>query len=142
MFKKSEAIEFSSTRPFLPKTKPIKNLVDFVERVNYLRAHIEGERRLILSYEGNIQTLANGTWKIEKNEGECYWCVTPDQGDEAMDNAVRELLNSYWSKRIEIAKEMIHSCEDELDWLEMKMRVKPSAVGHTDYNFNIDKDHA
>lgn len=148
MFKKTEkeikkfAEGFSSTRPFLPREKPIKTIIDFVERVNSLRVQIASEKRAIHEYEGNINSLANGSWRIEKNCGEGYWCVTPDQDDEVMDNAVREMLNNHWKKCIEKSKDMIHSCEDELDWLEMKMRMNPQAIGYVDYNFDINGDHA
>lgn len=147
MFRKSEKeiekiVETAPARPFLPREKPIKTLIDFVERVNHLRTQITVEKRAIREYEGNIESLANGSWRIEKNCGEGYWCVTPDQDDEIMDNAVREMLNNHWKKSIERAKDMIHSCEDELDWLEAKMRMNPQTIGYVDYNFDVDKDHA
>lgn len=58
-----------------------------------------------------------------------------------LESATKEIITTAINKKISYNNELIHTCEDELDWLENKMRVSQNHPGWTDYNFNPEKDH-
>ncbi len=120
-------------RPYLAKETPITDLESFCKRVDELKACIK-------SCNGNIDWVS-GKLKQDK-VADVYggiWDLLNDEDTKAIDEVLRKRLNAY----IEQQKDLIHSCEDELDWLEMKMGVKENTGAlHRDYNFDITKDHA
>lgn len=146
MFGKKEKIEKSSQEiiedvvspapiPFLEREKPITDLNSLCDRIKALNKCIDrckedidwAERKL--EEDGTIN-ISGGVWEL-LTEGEL----------KNVDDILRKRLRSYIGQQ----KDLIHTCQDELDWLQMKIGIGPD-VGKNmfetgSFNFDPYKDH-
>lgn len=146
MFGKKEKIEKSSQEiiedvvspapiPFLEREKPITDLNSLCDRIKALNKCIDrckedidwAERKL--EEDGTIN-ISGGVWEL-LTEGEL----------KNVDDILRKRLRSYIGQQ----KDLIHTCQDELDWLQMKIGIGPG-VGKNmfetgSFNFDPYKDH-
>lgn len=146
MFGKKEKIEKSSQEiiedvvspapiPFLEREKPITDLNSLCDRIKALNKCIDrckedidwAERKL--EEDGTIN-ISGGVWEL-LTEGEL----------KNVDDIIRKRLQSYIGQQ----KDLIHTCQDELDWLQMKIGMGPG-VGKNmfetgSFNFDPYKDH-
>lgn len=131
-------------RPFIPPEKPITNLETFTARVKQLEKIIGDCNYNLREYDRYINSLGdpNVGWRLEKNTISADPFYFNSSQNAEIDKAVREAIVGYWSGQRVYYKELIHTCEDELEWLEAKMRFNDNVVGHINYNFDPNKDHA
>lgn len=146
MLGKKEKIEKSSQEiievvvspapiPFLEREKPITDLNSLCDRIKALNKCIDrckedidwAERKL--EEDGTIN-ISGGVWEL-LTEGEL----------KNVDDIIRKRLQSYIGQQ----KDLIHTCQDELDWLQMKIGMGPG-VGKNmfetgSFNFDPYKDH-
>ena len=121
--------------PFLEREKPITDLNSLCDRIKALNKCIDrckedidwAERKL--EEDGTIN-ISGGVWEL-LTEGEL----------KNVDDIIRKRLQSY----IDQQKDLIHTCQDELDWLQMKIGMGPG-VGKNmfetgSFNFDPYKDH-
>ena len=69
------------------------------------------------------------------------WELLTEEDSKNIDNIIRKRIRSYISQQ----KDLIHTCQDELDWLQMKIGMGP-CVGKNRFetgvfNFDPHKDH-
>lgn len=146
MFGKKEKIEKSSQEiiedvvspapiPFLEREKPITDLNSLCDRIKALNKCIDQCKKDIdwaerkLEEDGTIN-ISGGVWEL-LTEGEL----------KNVDGIIRKRLQSYIGQQ----KDLIHTCQDELDWLQMKIGMGPG-VGKNmfetgSFNFDPYKDH-
>lgn len=146
MFGKKEKIEKSSQEiiedvvspapiPFLEREKPITDLNSLCDRIKALNKCIDQCKKDIdwaerkLEEDGTIN-ISGGVWEL-LTEGEL----------KNVDDIIRKRLQSYIGQQ----KDLIHTCQDELDWLQMKIGMGPG-VGKNmfetgSFNFDPYKDH-
>lgn len=146
MFGKKEKIEKSSQEiiedvvspapiPFLEREKPITDLNSLCDRIKALNKCIDQCKKDIdwaerkLEEDGTIN-ISGGVWEL-LTEGEL----------KNVDDIIRKRLQSYIGQQ----KDLIHTCQDELDWLQMKIGMGPG-VGKNmfetgSFNFYPYKDH-
>lgn len=146
MFGKKEKIEKSSQEiiedvvspapiPFLEREKPITDLNSLCDRIKALNKCIDQCKKDIdwaehkLEEDGTIN-ISGGVWEL-LTEGEL----------KNVDGIIKKRLQSYIGQQ----KDLIHTCQDELDWLQMKIGMGPG-VGKNmfetgSFNFDPYKDH-
>lgn len=146
MFGKKEKIEKSSQEiiedvvspapiSFLEREKPITDLNSLCDRIKALNKCIDQCKKDIdwaerkLEEDGTIN-ISGGVWEL-LTEGEL----------KNVDDIIRKRLQSYIGQQ----KDLIHTCQDELDWLQMKIGMGPG-VGKNmfetgSFNFYPYKDH-
>ena len=146
MFGKKEKIEKSNQEtiedvvspapiPFLERKEPITDLNSLCDRIKELNKCIEqckkdidwaerklGEDSTINIYGGVLEILT-------------------EEDSKNIDNIVRNRIRSYIGQQ----KDLIHTCQDELDWLQMKIGMGPSLRKNMfeagSFNFDPYKDH-
>lgn len=133
-------------RPFLEPEEPITSLETFFKRVKQLKNGIEYSKSSIKDIEESIAALNNPDteWRMERNGygGECFYFHSTDNRE--IDQKVRKMITEHWNSRLAYYKDLIHTCEDELDWLESKMTTGPSFQNRFEsgsFNFDPNKDH-
>lgn len=146
MFGKKEKIEKSSQEviedvvspapiPFLEREKPITDLNSLCDRVKALNSCIDKCKMDIdwAEYklrEDNAHYPSGGVRGILTEE------ELKNVGD-----IIRKRLQSYIGHQ----KDLIHTCQDELDWLQMKIGMGSSVLKNKfesgDFNFDPYKDH-
>lgn len=131
-------------RPFVPPKEQITNLDTFLKRTEQLKTEIGTCQAAIISLAEYIESLSDPKteWRIEKNSvsANSFWFYSNQNAK--IDAEVRKIIVSYWKSQIIYYKELKHTCEDELDWLERKMGLNGLAQGLQNYNFNPNENHA
>lgn len=146
MFSKKEKIEKSSQEiiedvvspapiPFLEREKPITDLNSLYDRIKALNKCID-------QYKENIDWAENklkGDGLISASK--VVWELLTEEDSKNIDNIIRKRIRS----RIGQQKDLIHTCQDELDWLQMKIGMGSSVLKNEfesgDFNFDPHKDH-
>lgn len=146
MFGKKEKIEKSSQEiiedvvspapiPFLEREKPITDLNSLCDRIKALNKCIDRCKEDIDWAEYKLREYS--TTSISGG----VWDILTEEDSKSIDNIIKERLQSYISQQ----KDLIHTCQDELDWLQMKIGMGPG-VGKNmfetgSFNFDPYKDH-
>ena len=146
MFGKKEKIEKLSQEvigdvvspapiPFLEREKPITDLNSLCDRVKALNNCIDKCKRNIDWAEHKLRKDSN----IDNRVG--VWELLTEEELKNVDDIIRKRLQSY----VDQQKDLIHTCQDELDWLQMKIGMGPG-VGKNmfetgSFNFDPYKDH-
>ena len=120
---------------FLEREKPITDLNSLCDRIKELNKCIDqckkdidwAERKL---EEVNVINISGGVWEL-----------LTEEDSKNIDNIIRKRIRSYIGQQ----KDLIHTCQDELDWLQMKIGMRPG-VGKNmfetgSFNFDPYKDH-
>ena len=121
--------------PFLEREKPIIDLNSLCDRIKELNKCIDqckkdidwAERKL---GEDSTINVSGGVWEL-----------LTEEDSKNIDNIIKKRIRSYISQQ----KDLIHTCQDELDWLQMKIGIGPD-VGNNRFktgafNFDPHKDH-
>lgn len=146
MFGKKEKIEKSSQEiiedvvspapiPFLEREKPITDLNSLCDRIKALNKCIDRCKRDLDWAESKLEDddlikVSGGVWEL-----------LTEEELKNVDDVIRKRLQSYTGQQ----KDLIHTCQDELDWLQMKIGMGPG-VGKNmfetgSFNFDPYKDH-
>ena len=121
--------------PFLERKEPITDLNSLCDRIKELNMCIDRCKKDIDWAEFKLRK--DGT--IGPNES--VWELLTEEDSKNIDNIIRKRLRGYISHQ----KDWIHTCQDELDWLQMKIGMGPG-VGKNmfetgSFNFDPYKDH-
>ena len=121
--------------PFLEREKPITDLNSLCDRIKELNRCIDhcqedlnwAEDKL---KDDNLINVSGGVWNL-----------LTEEETKAINGVIRYRLEVYAAHQ----KELIHTCQDELDWLEMKVGMGPG-VGKNmfetgSFNFDPHKNH-
>lgn len=121
--------------PFLEREKPITDLNSLCDRIKELNRCIDRCKEDIYWAESKLEdddliNISGGVWEI----------LTEDE-TKSIKGVIRHRLKSY----VAYQKELIHTCQDELDWLQMRIGMGP-CVGKNmfeagSFNFDPYKDH-
>ena len=146
MFGKKEKIEKSSQEviedvvspapiPFLEREKPITDLNSLCDRIKSLNNCIDKCKRNIDWAEYKLRKDSSIDNRVE------VWELLTEEELKNVDDIIRERIRSY----IRHQKDLIHTCQDELDWLQMRVGMGPG-VGKNmfetgSFNFDPYKDH-
>lgn len=146
MFGKKEKIEKSSQEiiedvvspapiPFLEREKPITDLNSLCDRIKALNRCIDRCKKDIDWAENKLKgdSLINASGLV--------WELLTEEDSKNIDNIIRKRIRSYIGQQ----KDLIHTCQDELDWLQMKIGMGPG-VGKNmfetgSFNFDPHKNH-
>lgn len=146
MFSKKEKKEKSSQEiiedvvsptpiPFLEREKPITDLNSLCDRIKALNKCID-------------QCKMNIDWAEYKlREDSAHYLsggvrgILTEEDSKNIDNIVKKRFQSYIGQQ----KDLIHTCQDELDWLQMKIGMGSPVLKNKfesgDFNFDPYKDH-
>lgn len=146
MFGKKEKIEKLSQEviedvvspapiPFLEREKPITDLNSLCDRVKALNNCIDKCKRNIDWAERKLEEVST----INVSGG--VWELLTEEELKNVDDVIRKRLQSYIGQQ----KDLIHTCQDELDWLQMGVGMGPG-IGKNmfetgSFNFDPYKDH-
>lgn len=146
MFGKKEKIEKSSQEiiedvvspapiPFLEREKPITDLNSLCDRIKALNNCIDQCKENIPWAEYKLRKNSN----IDNRAG--VWELLTEEDSKNIDNIIKKRIRSYISQQ----KDLIHTCQDELDWLQMKIGMGSPVLKNKfesgDFNFDPYKDH-
>lgn len=146
MFGKKEKIEKSSQEiiedvvspapiPFLEREKPITDLNSLCDRIKALNNCIDQCKKDIYWAEYKLGKDSN----IDNRVG--VWELLTEEELKNVDDIIRKRLQSYIGQQ----KDLIHTCQDELDWLQMKIGMGSPVLKNKfesgDFNFDPYKDH-
>lgn len=146
MFSKKEKKEKSSQEiiedvvsptpiPFLEREKPITDLNSLCDRIKALNKCIDQCKKDIDWAEYKLREDSN----IDNRVG--VWELLTEEELKNVDDIIRKRLQSYIGHQ----KDLIHTCQDELDWLQMKIGMGSSVLKNKfesgDFNFDPHKDH-
>ena len=121
--------------PFLERKEPITDLNSLCDRIKELN-------RCIDLCKGDLNWAES---KLEEdsaiNVSGGVWEILTEEELKTIDDIIRKRLQSYIGHQ----KDLIHTCQDELDWLQMKIGMGPG-VGKNmfetgSFNFDPYKDH-
>ena len=146
MFGKKEKIEKPSQEiiedvvsptpiPFLEREKPITDLNSLCDRIKALNKCIDQCKRDLDWAEskledGDLINVSGGVWEL-----------LTEEELKNVDDIIRKRLQSYIGQQ----KDLIHTCQDELDWLQMKIGLSPNLRTNMfktgSFNFDPYKDH-
>lgn len=134
-------------RLFLARKRDISDLETLVARIKELKNCIDDCYSAILSYSDYIEGLNEGSFRIERNSSCCkffYYYEKDAEGntDPELNEVIRAGLLKFWTSKIEEKKELIHTCEDELDWITVKIQGLNQQLSNGSFNFDPEKDHA
>lgn len=121
--------------PFLEREKPIMDLNSLCDRIKALNKcieHCENE-------------LKWAECKLEDddliNVGGGVWELLTEEETKAINGVIRYRLEAH----VAYQKDLIHTCQDELDWLQMKIGMGPNLGKNMfetgSFNFDPYKDH-
>lgn len=145
MFDKKEKIEKSSQEiiedvvspapiPFLEREKPIKDLNSLCDRIKALNECIDRCKKDIDWAEYKLRKDSNIDNRV-------VWELLTEEELKNVDDIIRKRLQSYIGQQ----KDLIHTCQDELDWLQMKIGMGSPVLKNKfesgDFNFDPHKDH-
>ena len=121
--------------PFLEREKPIADLNSLCDRIKALNKCIDHCKEGVNWAESKLEdddliNISGGVWEI----------LTEDE-TKSIKGVIRHRLESY----VAYQKGLIHTCQDELDWLQMRIGMGP-CVGKNmfeagSFNFDPYKDH-
>ena len=121
--------------PFLGRKEPITDLNSLCDRIKELNRCIDLCKRNLNWAESKLEdddliNISGGVWEI----------LTEDE-TKSIKGVIRHRLQSYIGQQ----KDLIHTCQDELDWLQMKIGMGPG-VGKNmfetgSFNFDPHKNH-
>lgn len=144
MFGKKEKIEKSSQEiiedvvspiPFLEREKPITDLNSLCDRIKALNKCIDRCKKDIDWAEYKL-----GEYSTTSINGG-VWELLTEEDSKNIDNIIKKRIQSYIGQQ----KGLIHTCQDELDWLQMRIGMGP-CVGKNmfetgSFNFDPHKNH-
>ncbi len=121
--------------PFLERKEPITDLNSLCNRIKALNNCIDQCKEDILWTECKLRKDSN----IDSRGG--VWELLTEEELKNVDDIIRKRLQSYVAHQ----KELIHTCQDELDWLQMRIGMGPG-VGKNmfetgSFNFDPYKNH-
>ena len=121
--------------PFLGREKPITDLNSLCDRVKALNNCIDKCKRNIDWAEYKLRKDSN----IDNRVG--VWELLTEEELKNVDDVIRKRLQNYIGQQ----KDLIHTCQDELDWLQMGVGMGPG-IGKNmfetgSFNFDPYKDH-
>ena len=121
--------------PFLERKEPITDLNSLCDRIKELNRCIDLCKRDLNWAESKLEdddliNISGGVWEL-----------LTEEELKNVDYVIRHRLKSYIGQQ----KDLIHTCQDELDWLQMKIGMGPG-VGKNmfetgSFNFDPYKDH-
>ena len=121
--------------PFLEREEPIKDLNSLCDRIKDLNKCIDRCKKDIDWAEYKLRKDSN----IDNRVG--VWELLTEEELKNIDNIIRKRLQSYIGRQ----KDLIHTCQDELDWLQMKIGIGSPVLKNKfesgDFNFDPHKDH-
>ena len=121
--------------PFLERKEPITDLNSLCDRIKALNSCIDQCKKDIQWVEYKLRKDSN----IDNRVG--VWELLTEEELKNVDDIIRKRLQSYISHQ----KDLIHTCQDELDWLQMKVGMGSSVLKNKfesgDFNFDPCKDH-
>lgn len=126
----------STSIPFLEREKPITDLNSLCDRIKELNNCIEHCKRDLNWAESKLEdddliNVSGGVWEL----------LTEDE-TKSINEIIRHRLKDY----VAYEKDLIHTCQDELDWLQMKVGMGPNLGKNMfelgSFNFDPNKDHA
>ena len=121
--------------PFLERKEPITDLNSLCDRIKALNNCIDKCKEDIHWAEYKLRKDSN----IDNRVG--VWELLTEEELKNVDDIIRKRLQSY----IDQQKDLIHTCQDELDWLQMKIGMGSSVLKNKfesgDFNFDPCKDH-
>ena len=131
--------------PFLERRRPITDLESLMERVTDLTTQIRRSNENISELEYKIEKLEKGISYIHMdNKGGLSISVSPSDHPEIVENFRLSLITSCKGKIVR-EKNLIHTCQDELEWLETKIGTGPHLGRNRfelgSFNFNPMEDH-
>lgn len=120
---------------FLEREKPITDLNSLCDRIKELNKCIDQCKKDIDWAERKLEE--DGTINISGGVLE----ILTEEDSKNIDNIIKKRIRSYICQQ----KDLIHTCQDELDWLQMKIGMGPG-VGKNmfetgSFNFDPYKDH-
>ena len=143
MFGKKEKIEKSSQEiiedvvsptpiPFLERKEPITDLNSLCDRIKELNKCIDQCKKYIDWAENKLGNINIYGGVLE---------ILTEEDSKNIDNIIRKRIRSYIGQQ----KDLIHTCQDELDWLQMKIGMGSPVLKNKfesgDFNFDPYKDH-
>lgn len=123
-------------RSFLERDKPITDLNSLCDRIKELNRCIDickrdsdwAECKL---KDDDLINVSGGVWEL-----------LTEEETKSINEIIRHRLENY----VAYQKELIHTCQDELDWLQMKVGMGPNLGKNMfelgSFNFDPNKDHA
>ena len=121
--------------PFLERKEPITDLNSLCDRIKDLNKCIDQCKKDIQWAEYKLRKDSN----VDNRVG--VWELLTEEELKNVDDIIRKRLQSY----IDQQKDLIHTCQDELDWLQMKVGMGSSVLKNKfesgDFNFDPHKDH-
>lgn len=134
----------TSPIPFLEREKPITDLESLALRVELLYVQIKKSKENILELEYKIKKLEEGISSIKIITTYDVFTLYHKDYLEIIDTWKLEIIGA-WKSEIQREKDLIHTCQDELDWLQMKVAIGPNIRKNRfesgDFNFDPNKDH-
>lgn len=121
--------------PFLEREKPITDLNSLCDRIKALNKyidHCEDELKWAECKLGDddLINISGGVWEL-----------LTEEETKAINGVIRYRLEVYAAHQ----KDLIHTCQDELDWLQMKVGMGPNLGKNMfelgSFNFDPYKDH-
>ena len=121
--------------PFLERKEPITDLNSLCDRIKALNSCIDQCKKDIHWAEYKLGKDSN----IDNRVG--VWELLTEEELKNVDDVIRKRLQSYIGQQ----KDLIHTCQDELDWLQMKIGMGPGVRKNMfetgSFNFDPYKDH-
>ena len=121
--------------PFLERKEPITDLNSLCDRIKALNSCIDQCKKDIDWAEYKLRKDSN----IDNRVG--VWELLTEEELKNVDDIIRKRLQSYIGQQ----KDLIHTCQDELDWLQVKVGMGSSVLKNKfesgDFNFDPYKDH-
>lgn len=121
--------------PFLEREKPITDLNSLCDRIKALNKCIDQSQRDLDWAESKLEdddliNVSGGVWEL-----------LTEEETKAINGVIRYRLEVYVAHQ----KDLIHTCQDELDWLQMKVGMGPNLGKNMfelgSFNFDPHKDH-
>lgn len=121
--------------PFLEREKPITDLNSLCDRIKALNRCIDQCKEDIDWAENKLRKDGN----IDNRVG--VWELLTEEELKNVDDIIRKRIRSYIGQQ----KDLIHTCQDELDWLQMKIGMGSPVLKNKfesgDFNFDPYKYH-
>ena len=129
---------------FLPHEKPIDDIMSFCARVSALKECISDANLSIKDMNEKKERLNKSEFRIETNSfgTYCLYHDTSNYKSEEFNKKVRDELNKIYDSNILKNQELIHTCEDELEWLSLKLNGIDNRFKTGAYMIDPTKNHA
>lgn len=148
--KKKEPVEEEVSKiPFLPRECDITDLDSLTNRVTQLKRCISDcvkEVEELRKYKKNA--LQEDLKFVVYNDRSNYFDYrsSSDSANKITNKKIVDAIVESYNYRIRYLEELIHTCDDELKWLEMKVGIGPH-IGKSmfelgSFNFEPNKNHA